>query len=225
MVNPNDSSSAAQTPKSAATARAPWRRWIPILRLRSQQRGRVEKLLLGMNEHDRYLRFGFPASDDCIRRYVATLDFDGDEVFGIFNRQLELVAIAHLAYMQDQGVGTVRRMAEFAVSVHHGSRGRGYGNRMFAHAVRRARNRGVDRLFIHALSENTAMLRIARNAGAVVQREGSESEAWLQLPPDTWLSRWEERLSYQLASLNYLLKRQTLPISRMLGLWRRSQQH
>ena len=44
-----------------------------------------------------------------------------------------------------------------------------------------ARNRGVQTLFIHALSENTAMLRIARNAGATVERDGPESEAWLRL--------------------------------------------
>src|SRR2546429_4453668 len=32
-------------------------------------------------------------------------------------------------------------------------------------------------------SENTAMLRIARKAGATIKRDGSESEAYLQLPP------------------------------------------
>ena len=50
-----------------------------------------------------------------------------------------------------------------------------------------ARNRGVDTIFIHALSENTAMLKIARNAGATLQRDGSESEAWLKLAPDSLL--------------------------------------
>ena len=36
---------------------------------------------------------------------------------------------------------------------------------MFERAVIHARNEGVDLLFIHALSENTAMLKIARRAG------------------------------------------------------------
>ena len=57
-----------------------------------------------------------------------------------------------------------------------------------------ARNRGVVSIFIHALSENTAMLKIARDAGATVHRDGPETEAWLALPPDssprTWTNSW-----------------------------------
>ena len=37
-------------------------------------------------------------------------------------------------------------------------------------------------MYIHALTENTAMLKIARNAGATVERSGSESDAYLKLP-------------------------------------------
>ena len=37
-------------------------------------------------------------TDAQLARYVDTLDFDRDEVFGIFNRKLELIAAAHLAY-------------------------------------------------------------------------------------------------------------------------------
>ncbi len=55
------------------------------------------------------------------------------------------------------------------------SRGKGYGSRLFERAVVHARNEGVSLLFIHALSENTAMLKIARNAGAVLERAGSET--------------------------------------------------
>jgi hypothetical protein len=36
-----------------------------------------------------------------------------------------------------------------------------------------ARNAGVNMVFIHALSENAPMLKIARNAGASVERDGS----------------------------------------------------
>ena len=48
--------------------------------------------------------------------------------------------------------------------------------------MRRARSRGIQTMFIHALSENTAMLRLAQRAGATVERQGSESAAWLKLP-------------------------------------------
>ena len=62
------------------------------------------------------------------------------------------------------------------------ARGRGFGHRLFEHAMLHARNRGVRTLVIYALSENTTMLRIARKAGAEIEREGAESQAQLTLP-------------------------------------------
>ena len=62
--------------------------------------------------------------------------------------------------------------------------------------------------FIHALSENAAMLKIARNGGAQVQREGSESEAYLTLPQATLDSQVKGLLQDQMAELDYQLKLQ-----------------
>ncbi len=69
-----------------------------------------------------------------------------------------------------------------------------------------ARNQGVSRLIVHALSENAAMLRIARKAGAEVVREGSESEACLELPPADFGSQVGELLAEGLARTDYRLK-------------------
>ncbi|MEN9544317.1 MAG: hypothetical protein RLZZ598_1150, partial [Pseudomonadota bacterium] len=101
-------------------------------------------------------------------------------------------------------------MAEFGVSVLASARGRSYGSRLFDHAVMHARNRGIDRLYIHALSENHAMLRIARNAGAQVKRDGGESQAWLHLEPDTLGSQVGAMVEAQAAEMNYQLKRHAL---------------
>lgn len=131
---------------------------------------------------DRYLRFGYAANDEQIRRYAEQLDFSRDEIFGIYNRRLELIAMAHLAFSEHP---EHKHCAEFGVSVLKHARGRGFGNRLFERAVMHARNAGVNMVFIHALSENTAMLKIARNAGATVHRDGSESEAYLQIPRPT----------------------------------------
>ena len=79
-----------------------------------------------------------------------------------------------------------------------------------------ARNRGVETLFIHALSENTAMLKIARNAGATVVREGSESDAWVKLPPDSLASHVGELVGQQAAELDYRLKRHARQVSGIL---------
>jgi hypothetical protein len=79
-----------------------------------------------------------------------------------------------------------------------------------------ARNRGTDTLFIHALSENTAMLKIARRAGATVEREGSESQAWLKLPPDTLGSQLEQIVGVQAAEFSYRLKQQAIRLEHLL---------
>lgn len=63
-------------------------------------------------------------------------------------------------------------------------------------------------VFIHALSENTAMLKIARNAGATVERDGSESEVYLALPPANLDSRVSEIVEQQWAEMDYRLKKQ-----------------
>ena len=61
-------------------------------------------------------------------------------------------------------------------------------------------------MFIHALSENTTMLKIARKAGATVERDGSESQAHLNLLPATLDSRLSELLAEQVAQTDYRIK-------------------
>ena len=178
---------------------------VPIRSLSRDHLGDIESHLLALEPHDRYLRFGYAANDEQIRRYVAQLNFERDELFGIFNRKLQLIAMAHLAFSVDPQLTTC---AEFGVSVSKAARGRGYGGRLFERAAIKARNEGVSQLFIHALSENTAMLKIARKAGAVIERAGSESEAHLWLPPADFDSRVTELVDEQVALTDYHLKSQ-----------------
>ncbi len=190
--------------------------WVPIRSLGPRHRERIAAHLIGLDESDRYLRFGYPATDAQISKYVDMLDFDQDEVFGIFNRRLELIAMAHLAHPSTPADPARGTMAEFGVSVLRKARGRGFGARLFEHAVLHARNRGVQVLFIHALSENTAMLKIARNAGATVERDGPESDAWLRLPPDTFVSHVEEMMGEQAAEFDYQIKRHASHVQQIL---------
>jgi GNAT superfamily N-acetyltransferase len=176
---------------------------VPIRALGPSHRERIAGHLLSLGERDRYLRFGYAANDEQIRRYVDGLDFERDDIFGIYNRRLELIAMAHLAFSVDPSCASC---AEFGVSVLAHARGRGYGGRLFERAVVHARNEGVTMMFIHALSENTAMLKIARNAGATVERDGSESEAYLKLPAATLDSRVSEIVEDQFAEVDYRLK-------------------
>jgi len=178
---------------------------VPIRALGPQHRARIAEHLLGLSERDRYLRFGYPASDAQVQRYVELLNFERDALLGIFNRKLELIAMAHVAFSAMRDLG---ECAEFGVSVAGKARGRGFGARLFDRAILLARHRGVSMMFIHALSENTAMLRIARNAGASVRRDGPESEAWLQLPPAGFDTHMSKLMAEQFGEVDYRLKKQ-----------------
>ena len=188
--------------------------WVPIRDLHARHRPRILDHLLHLDERDRYLRFGFPATQHQMTQYVASIDFKRDEVFGIFNRRLQLIAMAHVAYAQSEDT---QSCAEFGVSVLASARGRGYGGLLFDRAVTLARNRGVSMMFIHALTENTAMLKIARNAGATVRRDGSESEAYLQLPPARFDTRVSEIMAEHFGEVDYQLKKQARQFWRFLA--------
>jgi GNAT superfamily N-acetyltransferase len=176
---------------------------VPIRSIGPSHGERIKAHLLSLTTNDRYLRFGYAANDEQIVRYVDRLDFERDEIFGIYNRRLELIAMAHLAFSTDP---QLKSCAEFGVSVLAKARGRRYGSRLFERATIHARNNGVDMMFIHALSENTAMLRIARSAGARIERDGSESEAYLTLAPANLDSRWTEIAEEQIAQTDYRFK-------------------
>jgi GNAT superfamily N-acetyltransferase len=179
---------------------------LPIRSLGANHRDRISRHLLSLNSRDRYLRFGCSAKDQHIEQYVTTLDFERDEISGIYDRSLLLIAVAHLAFAIEDIYVTG---AEFGVSVLPHARGRGYGARLFEHAVTNARNKCITRIFIHALSENTPMIRIATSAGARVERNGCESEAFLQLPARTLKSRLSEFVEQCVAQADYRIKVRT----------------
>lgn len=188
--------------------------WLPIRSLGERHRPRILVHLQALDERDRHLRFGYSASDAHIARYVDQLDFVRDEVFGVFNRRLELVAVAHLAYLgRDRDSPTA---AEFGVSVARRLRGRGIGARLFDRACLHARNRCIDTLLVHALTENRAMLKIARNAGAMLECDGVDATARLKLPPDDLASQLSELVQAQASELDYNLKAQADRIERLL---------
>lgn len=190
---------------------------IPIRSLAERHRDQIIAHLLQLDESDRYLRFGFAATDDHVIRYVQGLNFANDEILGITNRKLSLIAMAHLAFVsRDRDAG----YAEFGVSVTKAARGRGFGARLFERAVMDARNEGVSLMFIHALSENTAMLSIARNAGAKLERHGSETEAYLRLPPASLNSRLSEIVEDHYAQIDYRLKTQSRQFSDAIGMFK-----
>jgi GNAT superfamily N-acetyltransferase len=187
---------------------------VPMRSLGPRHRERIAQHLLALSLADRYLRFGYGAQEAQIRAYTEKLDFGRDEIYGIYNRSLVLIAIAHLAFAAEPDC---KNCAEFGVSVLSEARGKGYGTLLFDRAITHARNKGVDLMFIHALSENVAMLKIARNAGALVERDGTETEAYLRLPPADLESRMTEAVEDRFAEVDFQLKWQAKRFWEFLG--------
>jgi len=179
---------------------------VPIRSLGERHRDQIIAHLLLLDESDRYLRFGFFAKDEHVIRYAEGIDFAHDEMLGITNRKLSLIAVAHLAFAPPD---RKTACAELGVSVTKSARGRGFGARLFDRAAMDARNQGVSLMFIHALTENKAMLAIARKAGAILERHGSETEAYLRLPPASFNSRLAEIVEQHYAQIDFRLKSQT----------------
>jgi len=209
-MQPAADTGAPSPARTLGADRPPRTRWAAIRTLADRHRPRVLSHLLGLDDEDRLRRFGHLATDERIRHYAAQLDFQRDEVFGCFDRSLQVVAMAHLAH-EGEGV------AEFGISVSAHARGEGLGTALFDHAVTHARNRGVHTLVIHLARDNTAMLAIVRRAGARVAFEGGDVVAELPLPADTLGSQIAELLGHQAAALDYRIKMQVLRLLPGLG--------
>jgi len=159
---------------------------------------------LSLEADDRHLRFGSPTSDAVIERYVANLNFRRDALFGIFNDALDLVGIAHLAYVPPANKSP--RSAEFGVSVLHNDRHRGLGAALLARAAIHARNTHIDTLFVHCLAKNKAMMHLAQKLGMRVDFAYGDADAYLILPPANAQSILHEASQEQMADLDYALK-------------------
>ena len=149
---------------------------LPI-RLRDTDRVALTEHFLALDADDRRLRFGASLSDDAIRALDERIDFDRDEIFGIAGDDLRLLAVVHVAFYPDK--------AELGLSVLPSVRGLGLGNALFSRAVMHLTNRGVREVFVHCLSQNGAMMHLARKNGMRVVNDGSETDAYLALPSAT----------------------------------------
>lgn len=171
---------------------------IHIRELSRLDRASLEPHFLALGGEDRRLRFGAPLNDDGVRAYVARVDFERDAAFAVHDDALRVIGAAHVA----RGDGH----AELGVSVLPGYRGRGIGGALLARAHLRARNWGVRALFMHCLTENGAMMHLARNQGMDIVVEAGEADAWLKLAPADASSHFGEVFAQRVAIFDYALK-------------------
>src|SRR2546421_5709868 len=173
---------------------------IIVKELTRLDRAALERHFLSLDREDRRLRFGISLSDAAVRAYVGRIDFDRDAAFGVLDDDLNLAGAAHVARAE--------RHAELGVSVLQAHRGRGIGAELLARTHLRARNWGVRSLFMHCLSENGAMMHLARKQGMKIVAESGEADAWLALPLADASSHFGEVFAQRVALFDLALKTQ-----------------
>jgi GNAT superfamily N-acetyltransferase len=172
------------------------------------ERPKLASHFLALGAEDRRLRFGLPLSDDSIADYVAHIDFGRDALFGVFDDELQLAGAAHLARAEDH--------AELGVSVLPAHRGRGIGGTLLERAHAHARNWGIGVLFMHCLSENAAMMHLARKRGMRIVAASGEADAHLELAPASPSSIAGALLAERAGLFDYALKSQMVNARRLL---------
>jgi ribosomal protein S18 acetylase RimI-like enzyme len=184
--------------------------FLPV-RLRESDRAALETHFLTLGSEDRRLRFGASMSDDGVRAYVGRLDFERDGLFAVHDDELKLLAVVHVAV----GGGE----AEMGLSVLPSHREQGLGNALFTRAVVYLRNRGEPKVFVHCISENAAMMHLARKHGMRIVNEGAETDAHLVLEPATPQSILNEWVQDSSANAAQRVRRSTRLTRELLTLF------
>lgn len=174
---------------------------LPV-RLRQSDQEALLEHFLALNAEDRRLRFGASLSDDAVRNLEERIDFVRDELFGVADDNLRLIGVVHVAFYRDK--------AELGLSVLPEARGRGIGNALFERAVMHLTNRAVREVFVHCLSENSAMMHLANKHGMHAVHDGGETDSYLVLPRPTPASVFTEWMQSNQADSLHLIRRQAL---------------
>jgi GNAT superfamily N-acetyltransferase len=135
---------------------------------------------LSLDPEDLRLRFGYRPTEYVIENYVTgSWARKGDRWFGIYHAEQDgLVATLHVATIDEDA-------AEFGFTVSKDQRKKGIGDTLFKRGVLWAKARDKKNIFMHCLSENQAIKKIAKNNSMhVVTLAGGESEADLVLKSD-----------------------------------------
>jgi RimJ/RimL family protein N-acetyltransferase len=173
-----------------------------VQKLVAFQRDEILRHLKCLPAQDRRLRFGTAMTDEAIERYVRGIDFTRDKVFGIFERDMTLSGMAHLALDVDSDT------AELGLSVLPELRGKGYGYALVSRARLHAGNLAYKKLYMHCLAENGVMIHLARKAGMTVVTGYGEADAHVALGDGPLSDYTREAIHDQIALVDYLFKRQ-----------------
>jgi RimJ/RimL family protein N-acetyltransferase len=134
--------------------------------------------MLRLDKHSRRMRFAHSVSDSFIEDYSSRMAEFGSVVYA-FIADGRVRAAAELRRLGD----TWGEEAEAAFSVEKVYQDQGIGSELMGRIVRAARNRGIRRLYLSCLAENSKMQAIARKHEADLRFEYGEVIG--EILPDT----------------------------------------
>lgn len=150
--------------------------------------------IISLPTDDKYLRFGFQANDNQIRKYVETslqteTTRTNADIWYAIKYDEEIVATLHVAIRDD--------MAEFAFTTSPEHRNKGLGQTLFGRGFQLVCEWSITKIYILFLTQNGAMRNIAKKFGLAVVTEGAESEGSISIQYPVPLSRIAE-VKYQM---------------------------
>jgi GNAT superfamily N-acetyltransferase len=156
--------------------------------------------LLRLDKASRRMRFAHGVSDSFIEDYASHMADAGSIVYGFFVEG-EVRAVAELRKLSD----VWGQEAEAAFSVEATHQDQGIGSELMGRVIRAARNRGVQRLYMSCLAENSKMQSIARKHEADLKFEYGEVIGEIVPTEPNYFSimaeAMEDRVSYMMAVL------------------------
>ena len=164
----------------------------------------IDHFLVDIKGNDRYLRFGYQATNDNVMDYLSKAfnDFGVTNMWFIAEDEGRVVGSVHVTISDND-------VAEMGFTVSPDYRGQGLGQDLFQRAAIWAMMKGAKTLYTQCLSENQVMQHIAKKNGMTVVTIGyGEKEATINATKGTIQSYFDDRFFDNLAFVDRAIEKQ-----------------
>jgi len=177
-----------------------------VRRVLPYEYGKYRTHLKSLDAESKVLRFGYTASDTIIDQLCNKFEANPSQhiLFAIENRNLEFVAIGHIALEGEM---------ELAFSVLKEYQGHGMGNLLIKRCIQYCRTHSILKGGMVCLSTNSRIKHLCAKYGITMENEMGETLATIGLPKPDAYTYIEEVTSANLAVVDYLSKRITKPLA------------
>jgi RimJ/RimL family protein N-acetyltransferase len=163
---------------------------------------KYEDHLLALDSESRYLRFGYPVSDDGIKSLMQTIYDDKNHhvLFCIEDDKLQFIGVCHIALQKNHEM-------ELAFSVLKEYQGRGIGNALMRRAIAWCRTHNILSGEMVCLASNQRIKRLCAKHGMQMNTESGETLARFKLEIADVATYMQETTDSNIAMLDWIIKR------------------